>query len=59
MPNVTLSEEQVEVIKEALDRADELVSIVIAGKPNQQRAALDVARVLGTLKRGRFLTPNR
>jgi hypothetical protein len=53
---VTLDKEQVDLIRAALDRADELVTMVISGQPSQVPKALAVASALNDLKRRRLLS---
>lgn len=56
---VTLDEEQLATIGHALDEADDLVSMVISGQPNQIAKALAVARALSDLKRRKLLSGGR
>lgn len=55
MRDTTLDEGQVDDLKRALALADELCTMVISGRPGQQRAALDVVRMLSVLKRSKTI----
>jgi len=56
---VTLDEDQLAQVREALDLADGLVSMVISGRTGQQRVALDFARALSAIKRNKVLSTER
>jgi hypothetical protein len=53
--DVTLGEEELAIVKQALDAADRLCTAVISGKPGQMALALDVARSLSDIKRKKAL----
>ena len=53
---VTLSEEQVAVLKSLAETADALSTAVVSGRTNgAMKLALDVARSLNDIKRGKIL----
>lgn len=52
---VTLGEEELAIVKQALDAADRLCTAVISGKSGQMSIALEVARSLSDIKRKKAL----
>ncbi len=53
--SVTLKDEEVELLKAALNASDDLVTAVINGSSGQQTLALNVARGLAELHRKKVL----
>lgn len=53
---MTLNDEQVAMLRAALDSADELCTAVVNGQPALMQRALAVAACLNTLKRKKVLS---
>jgi hypothetical protein len=56
---MNLDDESVELLKRALNAADNLVTAVISGQPGLQRTALAVASALSDVERKRVFTAPR
>ncbi len=52
---VTMGEEEIATIKQALEAADRLCTAVISGRSGQMATALEVARALSDVKRKKVL----
>jgi len=53
--SVTLEDESVATIEEALKAADNLITAVVSGKPGQIQLALGVSRLIAEIKRKRIV----